>query len=353
MGLGDFCSSIFVVLVLSLFSASVTAPGALAGPREECASFLRPVFYSDPSTVEWRVDLRRLCPVTNQGSLSTCWASAGVNFLKPALVRAGLLKASENLSRDYYSALIMRDFAKVYQKGRTEIFMEELGPYFSTEVYHTILRAGIVLEKEYHFPRIPISSAGGSSRTGDVRTSPLIQEEFMDELNEVRGAKRGVRFQEVLNAYLGDPSRVIPRVVPESFIQAHEPEVFVTHPDAWKRIQEEGLDGESAKVLQREEVEPRVRASLDAGNPVMITISKLEHFEAMRSGEATLIREMISEGEYGGEHAVTIVGYGTGADGKSWYLLQNNGGKRWGFRGAIAASGAFMRSEVERFFLLR
>ena len=356
MGLGDFRSSILVVLVLSLFSGFAGGPPAFADSGEDCADLLRPVFYTDPSSVEWKRDLRKLCPVSNQGLLSTCWASAGASFLKPMLVRAGLMKTGENLSRDYYSAVIMHEFAWVYRKGKMEIFQDELGPYFSTEVFHTMLSSGIVLEGEYRFPRIPVSTPGGVVRLSDVRMNSNLLEEFIEELNEVRTSRSPARFQEVLNTYLGDPSRITPRPVPEALIEANEPEVLVTDPGAWKRLQEDGLAPGSARFFGPDEnktVEARVRASLEAGNPVMVTISKLEHFEAMRSGEASLIREITAEGEFGGEHAVTILGYGRGADGKIWYLLQNNGGKRWGHQGVIAVSGDFLRTEVERFVILR
>jgi len=301
-----------------------------------------------------KADLRALCPVTRQGGLQTCWASAGATLLKPALVRAGLMRADQELSLDYYSAIVMRAFAHIYRRMKQEIWMDEIGPYYSTEVYLTMLQAGLVFREQFHFPRLEVTSRSGKTYYTDIRTSESIREDFIDELNDARTSGKKEAFSEILDHYLGDLSAISRVPVPESFIETHKPQILVTRQENLDRILGENLSSTRPVLVEPAQIEARVKASLDQGNPVMITVSRLEHFKRMRKtdfGAMSFSTETEAE-EYAGEHAITLVGYGTRADGGTWYLLQNNNGKKWGKNGAVAVSGAFLQTEVDRFFIL-
>ncbi|NDG85764.1 MAG: hypothetical protein EBX52_12110, partial [Proteobacteria bacterium] len=260
---------------LSLLPSSAHAKG-------KCSSLLTHEFYADPETIELRADLRALCPVTHQGGLQTCWASAGATLLKPALVRAGLMRADQDLSLDYYSATVMRAFAQIYRKMKQEIWMDEIGPYYSTEVYLTLLQTGLVFRDQFHFPKLEVTSGSGKTYHTDIRTSASIREEFIDELNEARVSRKKDTFTEILDHYLGDPSALSPVPVPGSFIEAHKPQILVTRQSSLNRILDENLSSTKPVLIEPGQIETRVKASLDQGNPVMITVSRLEHFQRMR-----------------------------------------------------------------------
>jgi hypothetical protein len=325
---------------------------ALVPSRTECASLLLPSFYSDPSGVNWKVDLRNLCPVTRQGGLATCWASAGTTLIKPLLVRAGLMRADQQLSLDYYSAVVMRSMAKYYKTRRGEIFMDEIGPFYTTDIYGEILRSGLVFSGEFRFPRLPLLSASGKVYFSDIRNSRRIQEEFIEELNEYKRKRETAFYLEVLDHYLGNTDDVAARPLPGDFIEAHRPRLLVTHEASLRRILRENLTQTRPELVDPATIEELVRDSLDRGNPVLITVSRMKHFTRMRAGDFRPVERGFAEQEYAGEHAVSIVAHGTDPSGATWYLLQNNSGKRWGTEGAVAVSGDFLRTEVEKFVML-
>ena len=321
----------------------------------DCSSLATREFYTSSTSIEWKVNLSSLCPVSNQGGLQTCWASSGATFLKPLLVREGLMKPDQDLSLDYYSAVVMRAFAGIYKKQRGEIFMDEIGPYYSTEIYLTLLQSGVVLKNEYRFPRIERISRSGKSYTTDIRTSVSVQEDFIEELNDAKHSKKKGLYDAVLDAYLGNPAQISPRPVPETLIETHRPRLLVTQRKAMNKILDENLSSTPPTLVDPSQIEEEVKRSLDQGNPILITVSKLDHFRNMRktgvSGEPLSEASQGSE-EYAGEHAIALIGYGTRTDGSSWYLLQNNNGKKWGIQGSVAVSGAFIRTEIDRFFIL-
>jgi len=352
--LGVLRSSFLIVFVLFHF---LGAAGWVSSPAfaRDCSSLATREFYTHSDSIEWKVNLRTLCPVSNQGGLQTCWASSGATFLKPLLVRAGLMKANQDLSLDYYSAVVMRAFAGIYKKQRGDIFMDEIGPYYSTEIYLTLLQTGIVFKDEFRFPKIERTSRSGKTYTTDIRTSVSVQEDFIDELNEAKRSKKKGLYEAVLDDYLGNPAAVTPRPVPESVIEAHRPRLLVTQKRVLNEILEENLSSTVPTLVDPSHIEDEVKRALDSGNPVLITVSKLDHFRNMRNtGARGEDLSAVSEETdvSAGEHAITLIGYGTRADGSTWYLLQNNSGKKWGTQGTIAVSGAFLRTEIDRFFIL-
>lgn len=273
-------------------------------------------------------------------------------MIKPLLVRAGLMRADQQLSLDYYSAVVMRLFARTYKTRRGDIFMDEIGPFFTTEIYSVLMQEGIVFSEEYRFPRLSLISRSERIYTSDVRGSRRLQEEFMEELNETKGMKNPDLYNEVLDYYLGNPDVIAARPIPQSLMEAHRPELLVTQAVSLKRILRENLTTTRPELVDPGRIEARVRESLDRGNPVMITVSRMEHFIRMRAGDFSPVAPKVNSGEYLGEHAVSIVGYGNDARGRIWYLLQNNSGRKWGTEGAVAVSGAFLRTEVEKFVLI-
>ena len=325
---------------------------ARAESAEECSSFLLPSYYEDPSRIQWRVDHRHLCPVTRQGGLSTCWASAGATLIKPLLVRAGLMREDQQLSLDYYSSVVMRSMAHYYKSQRGEIYGDEIGPFYTTEIYPLLMTAGLVFSEEFRFPRLALLSASGNPYYSDIRNSRRIQDEFIEELNEVKRKKNPAFFEAVLDHYLGNAGGVTPRPIPAEWVEAHRPQLLVTQSKSFERILNENITSTRPELVAPEQIEKRVRDSLDRGNPVLITVSRLEHFGRMRRRDFSPMTAGAEDFEYMGEHAVTLVGYGKDANGEFWYLLQNSAGRRWGIDGAMAVSGAFIRSEVEKFVLI-
>ncbi len=273
-------------------------------------------------------------------------------MIKPLLVRAGLMRADQQLSLDYYSAVVMRSFANTYKTARGEIFMDEIGPFYTTEIYQLMMMAGVVLREEFRFPRIELVSRSGKTYFSDIRRSRSVQDDFIDELNEAKIKRNPSFFLSVLDAYLGVPEQVNARIIPPELIEAHRPRLIVTSESRWNRILAENVTTTQPELVEPALIEEQVRASLDHGNPVLITVSRLEHFIRMASKDFSFLPAANGEGDYLGEHAVSIVGYGTGPDGKTWYLYQNNSGKGWGFDGTLAVSGAFLRTEVEKFVLI-
>jgi hypothetical protein len=265
------------------------------------------------------------------------------------------MKPDQDLSLDYYSAVVMRAFAGIYKRQGGEIFMDEIGPYYSTEIYLTLLQTGIVFKGQYRFPRIERTSRSGKSYTTDIRTSVSIQEDFIEELNAAKRSKKKGLYEAVLDDYLGNPATITPLPVPQSLIEAHRPRLLVTQKNALNRILDENLSSTPPTLVDPSQIETEVKQALDIGNPVLITVSKLNHFKNMRStgsgGERFSDLSQDSD-EYFGEHAISLIGYGTRADGSTWYLLQNNSGKKWGTQGTMAVSGAFLMTEIERFFIL-
>ena len=341
-----------LLIAFALFGGVPPGAVAVVSDSPDCAELLLPSFYSDPSKVQWKVDHRNLCPVTQQGGLSTCWASAGATLIKPFLVRAGLMRADQQLSLDYYSAVVMRSFARAYKTARDEIFMDEIGPFFTTEIYQLMMTAGVVLREEFRFPRIERVSRSGKSYFSDIRNSRSVQDDFIDELNEAKSKRNQAFYLSVLDAYLGVPELVNARPVPLELVEAHRPRLIVTTESRWNRILAENVTTTQPELVDPALIEEQVRASLDRGNPVLITVSRLEHFFRMAAKDYSLLPAANGEGDFLGEHAVSIVGYGMGPDGKTWYLYQNNSGKGWGVDGTLAISGAFLRTEVEKFVLI-
>jgi hypothetical protein len=135
-------------------------------------------------------------------------------------------------------------------------------------------------------------------------------------------------------------------------VEAHRPQLLVTQSKSFERILNENITSTRPELVAPEQIEKRVRDSLDLGNPVLITVSRLEHFGRMRRRDFSPMIAGAEDLEYMGEHAVTLVGYGKDANGEFWYLLQNSAGRHWGMDGAMAVSGAFIRSEVEKFVLI-
>jgi len=312
--------------LLFLFGFLITQPSAYAA-KEMCPTsrLLAEWMGVTPNQIKWDKDLRAQCNIQNQWYLGICWDESGLQRLDQVLHQSGDLAPTELLSNDYYAAMriegqIVHDF-----KLKRPKISEEFDEGYSVTLFHDFfLRAGVVRQDQYRFPTF-----NGKS----IRTSEKLHKMFYEQLNIARKNQDTKHLQKTLVKYLGDLSKAPAKAPSAHFIKAIKESTY-----AGKQILDLGLD----------KIESQIIGALDSGAPVSFGIQnfgnrvdvayKTSH---IYSGVPNPLKDNT------GGHAMNIIGYHLGKNGKvDWYLIENSWGKRFGTEGTATISAKYLYQQT-------
>ena len=317
------------ILIALLFSASSNAAPV---PYIHCntPAILADLFQMKPDQIQWKVDLRPKCRITDQGVLGSCWANSGVEVYNQWLHQAGVLKADQYLSTDYYAAV--RIWLNARQKFNSLFDMvEKIGPgqesYYVQKFQDLFFGSGLVLEGDFQFPKI----AGKS-----IRESKELHAEFYQKLNDAKDKKSPVLFNIVLQQYLGSFQAARVRVPTVAFKNAFHEKIY---------------GGAILKNTSIKEIETEITGALDRGLPVSFGIQNFGRrlFVAKKSsyvypGKPNPIFDSNSG------HAMNIIGYHLKSSGEvDHYLIENSWGVDYASKGTFTIPAAYLYRQTRSY----
>ena len=306
------------VLFTLLFLISMGPLPSQAEVQCPTAKILSGLFGVQPNQIQWKVDLRSSCPISDQGNMGSCWANSGIEVYNQWLHKAGEFEPNENLSFDYY-------IAKRIWEGALEGYVAE-GAIVPSEGYSVVkfqkylFDTGVVYESDFKFPKIDGKS---------IRESGELHELFYAALNKAKEKKDDALYKEVLETFLGKLGEVPAYEFPEEIKLG-----FVEKTYNVDEILKSGIP----------KIESEITETLDRGVPVSFGIGSFgnrlhsaKNSSHIFSGKSNPLLDGTSG------HAMNIIGYHLNSSGKvDWYLIQNSWGSEFGTGGTATVSAEYL-----------
>ena len=274
-----------------------------------------------PNQIKWDADLRAQCKIFNQWHLGTCWADSDLQRMSQLMHESGDLPRTEYLSDDYYAAVRMEgQILHDFKLKRPKISPDYDEGYSVTLFHDFFLHAGIVRRDQFMFPKI-----NGES----IRTSEKLHKQFYEQLNIARKKQDTKHLQNTLIKYLGDLSAVPVKEPSAHLVQSIKESTY-----AGKQILDLGLD----------KLESKITTALDRGDAITFGIHNFGNRVDVAYKTSHIYAGPLNPAvDNTGGHAMNIIGYHRGRDGKvDWYLIENSWGKRFGTEGTATISAKYL-----------